>query len=336
VASAPGADDEEDHIPSLRSFRRCAAPLLGVFETGVCDVGADATTGQLACTSALGSGARFKSSVLPASYFRGKWLHRPDAVNRGPAPAADDRDRLIASYTPADGFLTPDDAWAAAPDGEVFEITSLFSGADLNALVNEALKRLWVVVEVTLSSPISSNVRLHDLTTDCPFLTNPRWIYQVGHLESTEDRVGTTTLAYTNPFDRPQTGRAYSRLGRVVLEGPSWTTTQTPYVLLVAPADALCTPTGGDFGDQTGLALEDDEAPVDERWLAWRVILEAADRLDYFEKTASATQEALRSRQMAATRFQALTRANLVVPERTFTPPRINISPTVGAGWGRA
>jgi hypothetical protein len=322
-------------MPTLTVLRRTLAPLLGTFERGTADAGALSTTTQLCCTTGLASGARFKSSVLSSSLYEGKWLYRPDAVDAGPAPAADDRDRLIDTYAPTSGIATIDDAWSAAPDDEVFEITSLFSGTDLNALVNAALKKVWVVREFTFTVS-HANVRRHNLTTAAPWLGSWRWIYQIGHLQTGESRTGTATLQMTDPFTRPKTGTGEDLDGNVYIQGPelSWQTTDTVYVKAACPAYDFCRASwAGDYGDRSGLAAEAHEAAVDAEWVAWRAILEAKDVLDALEQSGRATQEAQRSRAMAHARAYALGKRYFQPPDRTFTPPRISIAPAVGSAW---
>lgn len=295
-------------MASLTTHRRTLAPLVGEYEQGTADAGAS-TTSRLVCTTGLLSGARVKSTQFSASQFEGKWLYLPGA-------AADDRSRLVTNYDPTNGYLDPDQDWAADPDGladRTFEITGLFSGPDLNALVNEGLKRCFVEVEVTLAV-LSTQTTRHDLTAAAPWLTVPDWVYQVGELAAGESRT------QTDPFRRVRRGRVVHEGATVYLEGWGFPTTSTVYVRAIKPAYAHCRPAAGTFGAQSGLALETDEAPVDPAWVAWAAVLAAADRLDHLEATDQAAQRALRSRQVAAARFSLHTREQFVPPRRTFVP----------------
>lgn len=298
-------------MASLTTYRRTLAPLLGEMEVGAADAGASIAV--LGCATALQSGARVRSTVLPASYFRGKWLHRPNAAQAG------DRDRLIATYDPINGYLYPDEPWTLSPGGEAFEILSLFSGADLNALVNTALKRLFVRRDLTFS-PAHQNVRRHQLNAAAPWLQTAAWVYQLGHLQTNESRDGTVSLPATDPYRRTVRGEVEDRAGEVWVVGPSWQATDTVYALCACRAYDLCRPAAGTYGSQSGLSLETDEAPVDPEWLAWAAVTAAADRLDHLEATGQATQEALASRRMAAERVSALTRRWWHEPERTVRP----------------
>lgn len=304
-------------MASLTTYRRTLAPLLGVFETGTADAGASSTT-QLVSTTGLASGARLKSTAFAESLFDGKWLYLPGA-------AADDRSRLIkpsGGYDPTTGALLPDQPWSADPDllaDRTFEVTSLFSGPDLNALLNAALKRIFVVRDLTLTVA-HQNVRKHQLNAGATWLKSHAWVYQLGHLAAGESWTGTATVPATDPYCRRKTGKGYDRAGEVWIEGPAWLPTDTVYALCACRAYDLCRPAAGTFGAQSGLALETDEAPVDETWLAWVAIVEAKNALDHLERVGEATAEALRSRQMAAARVSELTRRYWDEPERTFRP----------------
>lgn len=308
-------------MASLTTYRRTLAPLLGEMEVGAADAGASIAV--LGCATALQSGARVRSTVLPASYFRGKWLHRPNAAQAG------DRDRLIATYDPINGYLYPDEPWTLSPGGEAFEILSLFSGADLNALVNTALKRLFVRRDLTFS-PAHQNVRRHQLNAAAPWLQTAAWVYQLGHLQTNESRDGTVSLPATDPYRRTVRGEVEDRAGEVWVVGPSWQATDTVYALCACRAYDLCRPAAGTYGSQSGLSLETDEAPVDAEWLAWAAISgPMADRLAHLEATDQANQRALQARQMAASRFSLLTREHLRVPDRTLWPRPTWIGPAL-------
>jgi hypothetical protein len=290
-------------MPTLTTFRRTAAPLLGTFEYGTAD--AASTTSRLVCTTTSQNGFPFRSSTASSGLFKDKWLYRPEAV----LPA--DQSRSIATYTPTSGYLDPDDDWTNAPDGEEFEVLGLFSGPELNGLVNLALKDLWVVVDVTFTVA-NSQYRRHSLATAAPWLTNPAWVYQVGQLQT-----GLDPLIY-DPYAVTRRGKAVQTNGVVYLEGPTFPTSDTVYVKAIAPAYAYCRASGGTFGEQSGLVLETDEAIVDETWLAWRTVVKAEERLRQFEKTGQADAKAMQSLSMAAAKFSDQTRQRYQEPRRTF------------------
>jgi hypothetical protein len=306
-------------VATLTTFRRTLAPLLGVFEQGTADAGASSQS-RLVCTTTLASGANLQSSSLPASLFNGKWLYLPGA-------ALDDRSRLIkteAGYDRITGALSPDRVWAVDPDDladRTFEITSLFSGPDQNILVNEGLKRCWLVVESTFTVA-SPQTRRHSLAA-LTGLSDPRQVYRIGQL--------TTGLSRDehSPYGR-RSGDVYKDGGTVYLDRVSFATTETVYVTWIKPAYHHCaaaaTPT---VFTQTGLSAEGDVCPVDPYWVAWAAILAGMDRIEHLENTGQATTEARESRAMAAARFTARTAENFTPPERTYRPrPSI-----VGPRW---
>jgi hypothetical protein len=323
-----GAADQEREdlglMATLAVYRRSLAPLCGVFEKGTADAGANSLT-QLVCTTSLDSGASLKDASFPASLFNGKWLYMPGA-------AADDKSRLIRAdggYDPSNGYLIPGRAWGADPDtltDRTFEITSLFSGTDLNTLVNEGLKKCFVVVEFTFSVASTSTTR-HNLTTTSAWLTKPQWVYQIGKLSSSQSRTE------VNPFDYVYRGKAPQGDGSAVyLEGVSFSTTDTIYVKAIKPAYYHCRANGGTFGEQTGLSLETDECSVDAEWVAWAAIVAGQKRLAHLERQGQATQESMAARAIASAEFLKYARLNFTPPRRTFISPA-HMAPVAGGSW---
>ena len=298
-------------MPTQTTYRRALAPLLGPLERGTATSGSTATS-SLVCTGASHTGLRFKSSFQGSSRFKGKWLHRPAAAN------ANDLDRLISLDTPSTGTFTVEDAYTAAAytggAGEAFEISSLFSGTKMNALVNEGLKRCFVVVEFTFTV-VSALTKRHDMTTTtAPWLTDPDWVLQVGTLPTG------TTRNQADPYRRRVRGEATKDGPTVYLEGPGFATTDTIYVKALKPAYDHCRASAGTFGDRSGLAAETHEAPVDELWVAWAAVLAGQDELDALLAGDGATKEGREARAVAAGRFSSKTAEQLQIPERTFVP----------------
>ena len=304
-------------MATLTTYRRTLAPLLGSYDLITAASSGSTTTAQLACTTLSANGVSLISTVLSASEYKDKWMYRPAAS------ASYDVSRLIVLYTPGSGILKADATWTNAPTSEAVEILGLFPGTQLNLFVNEALKRCWLTVEFTFTTS-SSQTRRHSLATDAAWLTDPRWVYQVGELASGESR------SQIDPFRRMRRGLAHKDGNVVYIEGPSFPTSSTVYVKAIKPAYSHCaaaaTPT---TFTQSGLSAESDVATVDPEYVAWGAVIVAMDTLDSMERAGTATQEALQSRRMAAARFTHLMRTNFQEPERTFR--RIeNIQPTVG------
>jgi len=308
-------------MPTRAAYRAAVAKLLGMHETGTASAGANNTAAQLEASGSSENGLRWRSSVLPAGELRDKWLFRPAATAPG------DADRLIADYEPALGFLTPDDPWTNPPASEPFEVLGLFSAAETHALIDEALARCLVVVEITFTVA-DPQLRRHDLGVVAPWLHDWRWVHQVGVLAPTESR------DRVDPFGRRITGTARTEDGRVVLEGPTFAVTDTVYVRLIKAARDHCRASGGEYGDQIGLLRETDEAPVGADWVAWGAVVAAQDRLDRLIETGVATQAAQRTRAAAAARFSEETRRAFTAPERTYRPLTW-YGPTRELSWAR-
>lgn len=291
-------------MATLTVHRRTLAPLLGMHERFTASSGANNTTGQIECTTASHTGLRFKSTVNARSLLEDKWLFRPSAA------AAGDKDRRIDTYTPSSGLATSDDAWTNAPTSEAFEIDGLVSGTEMHEWLNEGLKLCFVVVEFTFTVA-SSTTKRHDLSTANSWLTDPKWIYQVGSIASSDSR------GNYDEIPNQRRGSAWKD-GATVYVGGSFSTTDTMYVKAIKPAYYHCKTSAGSYGGQSGLALETDESPIDEFWLAWAAVLVGRNRLDTLLQTDAATKEARESRAMAAARFRDLREKNLDLPERTF------------------
>lgn len=297
---------------TLTQARRGAFALLGTFDAGTATATANNTAGQLECLS-----HPFKDSVLSSSYWKDKYLLRPDAV------LASDGVRFIASATPATGLITPTLGWTNPPTSEAFEVWGLpfdplTKGPDY---INAALKRCMLVREFTLT-PVPNQTR-YTLAAAAPWVLDPAWVLGVGYLAAGESRLE------VEPFRRALRGEATADGSTVYLTVPAQATTSTVYVRAFKRAYDDCRPAAGAFGDQSGLSLESDAAPVAVDWLKWAAVLEVLDDLD-----AMATQgdgraaEALRRR--AAARFTARTREFVRPPQATF---RRGTLAGAGPGW---
>lgn len=181
-----------------------------------------------------------------------------------PAKSGDDRvSRIIASFAPSTGTITVDRAWSAStvPDSAVYEIHGVVEPiTDLQACVNQALKRILLVDEFTVT-PTANAIR-HDLTTANAWLTDPLWIRQVGYLVSGESR------AEVDPFrNRAVRGYPSVEAGIVYLNhGPrTFAANETIYVRCLRPAYSNCRTSSGDaYGTQTtGLTAEAHETEVE-------------------------------------------------------------------------
>lgn len=293
-------------MPTLTAYRQAVAPKLGPFIKG--DATGGSSTSQLEATA-----WPFKSSLAQDDLFADQFIFRP-------AASAGDRTRVVANngYVPATGLLTPDQVWGVAPAvGEDFElhgaIPPVADGVnDLHALINEGLKECLVFGEFTFTVG-STLTNRHSLAVAAPWLKSPSWIYQVGFLQSGESRLE------RNPFHRVRYGEAKRVGGTVYLEGPTFNTTDTVYVLAIKPAYYDCRAAGGTFGEQNGLTLEADEADPETDWVAAATEMHAWGRLSDVLASGNA-QRAEQKRAEAAAVFTRKQRNYFKSnePERTF------------------
>lgn len=204
-----------------------------------------------------------------------------------PAAAAGDKLRTVSSYAPATsttvGTLTTDGrvySSAGVPNSKVTELHGLlppfsddltqFSWSDA---INEALKRIYLVVEFTIT-PTANAIR-HTLASQT-WVTSDDQILDVGYLLTGEVRAATDPYRY-----RPIYGEIEQDGGTLyLLHDPlTFASNQTIYLRGAKRAYDHCKPTAGAYGDQSGLSLETDEAPVPLEVICWGACVEAARNL---------------------------------------------------------
>lgn len=295
-------------MPTLKQFRQAVASRLGPFVAGAATAGSQNLLEATAWP--------FKSSLVQDDLYADYFLFRP-------AAQAGDKTRVVAAggYAPALGRFTPDLTWTLAPaNGEAFELHGLVPPVldgvnDLHALVNEALKDVLLVAEVT-GTPTAEAQR-HALTNVAGWLKEPAWVYQVGYLAQGEDR------NEIDPFRRVVRGTAEIDGDVVYLNHPGRTfnATDTVWVRLVKPAYHHCRPTGGAFGAQAGLTLDTDEAPPEVEWVVAATLVQCWQRLGTVlapGEGGRAQQEQTRAAAETDRHQQTYFQAHL--PERTFRP----------------
>lgn len=289
---------------TLREIRRAIAPRVGYF---------------LASTVTSGSGTGLidtkhpvKSSLIQDDLLTGKWLLRPDAPDA-------DKVRIVADngYTPASGSITPDSDWGSSPiPGEVYEIHgSCDPWNDYNDIINQALRRCYVNVEVVLTPTPGS--AWHGFNVAASWLQSAQHVRQIGFLRSGETR------STTDPYRRTFRGTVYEDQGSIVVSHPHSTFQDGDllFARCLKSAYHSCRPNGGSFGAQAGLIEDDDEAPVALEWIR------AASLVEYWERYAGAIPEgdpggkASESRLLrVAADFDTLTSKYLRVPPMTILP----------------
>lgn len=252
-------------MPSLTDYRRAVAPRLGPYAQGTAN--SASTTTVLDCAA-----WPFKSSLSTDDLWTDQFLFRPAAA------LAEDRTRVVATASVATGQYSPDLVWTNAPDDEVFELHGLVPPVldgvnDLHALINEALKTIDLIVEVT-GAP-TADAQRHSLGVVADWANRPVQVYEVGYLGATEDR------DEVDPFRRPVRGSVEIDGETVYLNHPGRTfrTDDTIWVRMTRPAYTYCRASGGAYGQQDGLSLETDECPAATEWVVAATLVQAWLRL---------------------------------------------------------
>lgn len=214
------------------------------------------------------------SSISMDDAFTQAWVYLP-------AASAADKVRRVSLYTPAStGTLTVDRAFSGStvPDSKAVEIHGLclpFSD-DITAFswtsaINEALKKIWISTEFTIT-PTASAIR-HSLASQAWLLGRDQ-ILKVGWLLSGETR------ANQDPYEtRRVKGDVEQDGATLYLHHPrrTFASNETIYVQALKRAYDHCKASAGAYGDQSGLALETDEAPVPVELVRWAALVEVAE-----------------------------------------------------------
>lgn len=284
-------------MATKKQYRQYTAREIGRFRDGTANATGNATNSMVADV--------LKSTIAQDNLWDDFSLYMPGAV------AADDRSRIVKTYTPLTGALEPDRNWGVAPNGLAFELLPGIDTDELHVALNEGLKDTFVTVEFTITAV--ANARRH---TAPSWLTDESWVRQVGYLTTAEVRANTDPYRY-----REVRGQAVRDGATVYIEHPdrTFSTTEVIYVRAIKPAYNHCRAAGGAYGDQSGLTLETDEAPVPERWAAFATMLAVLrrDRGLWGEQG-----DALRRRgaEISAT-FGDETAINFTLPLLAFRPP---------------
>lgn len=279
-------------------------------------------------------------------------LYRPNAVE----PL--DKHRYVSSYEPSTGTINPDHDWITAPFtlpgggntygfleaftyqdlegfypnvnlyedleglgesgiGERFEILGPFDVPTMHKLINDGLKQCWITVEVAATA-VEGATR-HDLNQIAPWLMNANQVLQVGLLAEGVDR------NVTDPFNVRVYGEVERDGGGFYLNtrGRSFNVGDTLFFRCLKRAYDHCRMAGGEYGEQSGLSLETDEAPVSREWLVASALTIAWRRYAKLLEV-NANQRLIRDQVSAAMWFSDQCHKNLgaVKPQMTYTPPR--------------
>src|SRR5215831_9068062 len=350
-------------MPSLANYRSTFSVEAGEYvgpESYVVRATGGTDTTKLVCDV-----YPITSGIPQADKYVDRPLYRPTAVQ------ATDRNRIVMTYDPPSGTLTPDLPWTlsaispgsnrtyqeleaftyaifenytyecldgtgvSCPDGgvigEQFEILGPFDVPTTHRLLNDGLKNCWLVVEVVATPTPMTN--RHDLGLVCPWLQDPSDVLQVGVLHPPDDR------NVIDPFENVVRGMVERDGGSMYLNTGTTTFVNGDmlYLRCLKRAYDHCRAAGGVFGDQSGLALETDESPVDRAWLASAALVIAWRRFAHLLEPG-ANQRLIRDQAAAAAWFTDECRKHFTAPlpqrtlrrRRYFGPPR----QLAGQYWG--
>lgn len=167
-------------MPSRTNYRQWLSQELTGRENTY-TVNASGNTTTTAVVDAL------KSSIVMDQRYQDFFLY-------GPALAtADDRLRQIATYTASTGTLTVDRAVSGASvyNTAAIELLGHMHPDDIHTCINEALKRIPVVVQVNFA-PVANNYK-QDFTAQASWATSPRQVRQVYKRPTDGDQQQTIT-----------------------------------------------------------------------------------------------------------------------------------------------
>lgn len=329
-------------MPSLAEYRRNLAVESGPYvgpESYDVRATSGSSTSQLVC-----SNYPIMSSIAQNDLLLDRPLYRPSATWE------QDRHRYIAAYDPPTGTITPDLPWTNAPIstaaattygeleahtygdfedllltyenmegtgisgiGERFEILGPWDVPTMQQLINDGLKQCWLVVDVACNA--SPGVTRHDLRLVTPWLQDPNHIRQVGVLTADENQYE------TDPFRRIVYGTVERDGGTYIFNTGSRTFNAGDVIFLRCYKRAFdhCRAAGGTFGEQFGLHLETDEAPIERDWLVSAALTVGWRRFGHILEPL-ANQRLVRDAVSAAAWFSDRTREHF-----TAVQPRLSL-----------
>ena len=310
------------------SFSQEAGPFIGL-ESYDLHAMVGSTVDQLVClVYPIQSGIPQQDTLIDRP------LYRPNATQQT------DRNRYVMAYDPSTGTITPDLPWTNSPyidatgttygflealtyhdmeqynyvqlegsgptgPGERFEILGPFDQPSTTRLINEGLRHCWLVVEVACVPTV--NTTRHDLSVVAPWLIDTGNVLQVGLLANGEDR------NLQDPFQRRVRGLVERDGGNFYLntDPQTFNAGDLVYLRVLKRAYDHCRAAGGNFGDQQGLSLETDEAPVMRGWAAAAALVAGWRQFGHLLEPA-ANQRLIRDQASAVAAFNDLVREHLV------------------------
>jgi hypothetical protein len=331
-------------MASLAEYRRSVAVESGPYigpESYVVRATSGSDTTKLVC-----SAYPIRSGIAQNDLLTERPLYRPDAVQ------VLDRHRYVLSYDPPTGTITPDLVWTMAPIappggssyayleaftyaglelmvyedlenlgtsgvGERFEVLGPFDVPTLHQLVNDGLKQCWLVVDVACTA--QPGIVRHDLRDVAPWIQDANHVRQAGMLPQGHSPYE------DDPFDNPVFGTVERDGGTFIFNTQTRTFNDgdTIYLRCYKRAYDHCRAAGGEYGEQSGLAAETDEAPIERDWLASSALTVGWRRFGHLLEP-QANQRLIRDQASAAAWFADRSRQHFtaVAPSLTFRPAR--------------
>jgi hypothetical protein len=328
-------------MPTLAEYRRNLAVESGPY-VGPESYDVRATSGS-STTVLVCSNYPIMSSIGQSDLYRERPLYRPTAVWE------QDKHRYVESYDPPTGKLTPDLPWTNSPlttvgattygeleaftygdledlrltyenlegtgisgIGERFEILGPWDAPTMHQLINDGLKQCWLVVDVVCTAV--EGVTRHDLRNVCPWLQDPNHVRQAGLLP-----VGIDPWVQ-DPFNSVVYGEVERDGGTFIFNTNYRTFNAGDQIWLRCYKRAYdhCRVAGGTFGEQSGLYLETDEAPIEREWLVASALLVGWRRFGHVLEVA-ANQRLIRDQATAAAWFNDRTHQHFTAVQPTLT-----------------
>jgi hypothetical protein len=331
-------------MPSLAAYRANLAVESGPYvgpESYTVRATSGTTVDKLVCDV-----YPIMSGIAQSDLYRDRPLYRPNAVQ------STDRHRVIQTYDPPTGTLTPDLPWslsmlstvggtlyqelevhpyteledityeclegtgvecAGGPGlGESFEILGPWDAPTMHQLINDGLKQCWLVVDVVCTAV--ENVTRHDLSQVCPWLQDANHIRQAGVLPYGQDPWN------QDPFNNTVYGNVERDGGTFIFNSGYRTFNAGDQIWLRCYKRAYdhCRAAGGEYGEQVGLVLETDEAPTERDWLVSSALLVGWRRFGHLLEVA-ANQRLIRDQASAAAWFSDRTHQHFTAVQPTLT-----------------
>jgi len=338
-------------MPTLAQYRRSVAVESGPYigpESYVVRATSGSDVTKLVC-----SAYPVRSGIPQNDLLTERPLYRPDCLR------PEDKHRYVMTYDPPTGTLTPDLAWSLPPIapsggsnysfletfqygsafpptldgleqflyeqledlgatgiGERFEVLGPFDVPTLHQLINDGLKQCWLVVDVPCAA--QPGITRHDLGDVAPWLQDPNHVRQAGFLPAGHSPYE------DDPFDNPVWGAVERDGGTMIFNTTtrSFNDGDTLYLRCYKRAYDHCRAAGGTYGEQSGLNLETDEAPIERDWLASSALTVGWRRFGHLLEP-QANQRLIRDATSAAAWFADRSRQHFTAVAPTLTFKRV-------------